>query len=522
MSEASEETEDLDAIYRAIPRWSRPGPQRSELERLALHLGRAGVADLANQLQDLTPAEQVILAHHPRFALRPNQQLPIDDPNIRVIWASCGRGWGKGHAMSGAFVMEAMADPDARMALIAPSLPLAKNTNIWGPSGVLKLCPPWFTPRVSKGDRMLYFPNGAQLHWISGGTPDKIRGGQYSFTGLDELVAFERQTAVEALDEAFRTLRHVTPRMLELGLPARLMIATTPMPSEIFAALIRMRPAKMVIIRGSTLENHQLDADYLAMARRMMKTAKGRLEYGGVLRFGDVMGRPVFDGIDLERLRKQAPEERYDLISVTWDPVTGDPSLSERRAKRRDQHGLAVVGYRAVLVPVPDSEQPALPVKVLKADILHTEAHKAAESPSAVAERVVALAKSYGARGKRTLICYETNAGGKFVGSAIKQHDKKAQIWAFRTKTTKTDRALAVQPFMELEDVALVGAQPKLEAQIKAFVPGGSTNHAVDDVLDAVLLDLCNHLVPKSQARQEKKDPEGDASAEPDDADGEE
>src|SRR5690606_31195395 len=144
--------------------------------------------------------EVVTLAYHPRFSLRPNQRFPIDDPDIRVIWACCGRGWGKGHATSGALREEAIADPDARMAIIAPSLRRAKNTNIWGPSGILTLCPPWFYPRISKGDRKLYFPNGAELHWISGGTPDKIRGGQYSLIALDELVAFERQTAVEALN----------------------------------------------------------------------------------------------------------------------------------------------------------------------------------------------------------------------------------------------------------------------------------------------------------------------------------
>src|SRR5690606_22838013 len=96
----------------------------------------------------------------------------------------------------------------------------------------------------------------------------------------------------------------------------------------------------------------------------------------------------IFGDIDLDALRLDGPADRYDLVSVTWDPVTGDPSTSEKKAKRRDKHGISVVGYRT-------EEDPETKDPILKADILHTESHKAEESPSDVAERVVALWKSY-------------------------------------------------------------------------------------------------------------------------------
>lgn len=499
------------AAYDSAPRWKHEDTDpRSTLERLADHVGIHAVGNLKHHLGDLTDTELLLLSGHPWYTLRPNQRLPINEPTYRVYLLFPGRGWGKSHTVSSLIITEAMADPHARIGVVGPSLPVVKDVTLNGPSGILALCPPWFMPRVSKGERTLYFPNGAQCKWVSSTSPDKLRGSQFSILFLEELVAWDRATALDALDECFRTLRHKTPRMVKMGLPTRLICATTPKPAYAFTHLLKLAgDSGLAVVNGSTLENaRNLDPAYIAHVKRTIHTTQGQQEFLGILSFADMTGRKVFDGWDIDATRASAPKEAYRLIHLVWDPVTGDSTKSAKGNRKRDNHGLAVVGYYTTTETVDEKQ-----VDVWHADILHTEEHKASESPSDVAKRLIDLAKAYAPRAEKyssgrpkLSIEYESNAGGTFVGNAIRQHDQTTPVNSFRTKESKTDRALAIQPLAEIGTVHIVGKQPKLEKQIRAFAYGGSTAHAVDDCLDAVMLSLVRFLIPRSKGLLKEKE----------------
>ena len=488
-----EESDDLQALLDAIPRWKPPvSDPVSPLTRLATFLGRDNLTRAQKDL-NLTPIETMVLTHHPEFSARPSQLFPINDPNVRVIWASCGRGWGKGWASSCTIVREALEDPEARIAILAPNLPAAKKTNIWGPSGVLALCPPWFQPEINKSDRVLTFPNGATLHWLSGADPEKLRGGQFSLLILDELVAIPDGVVVDTLREAFTTLRHVTPRMTELGIPARLVIASTPKPSTAFLELLRRKEEGMVIIEGSTLENKRLDKANRRMAKRLKNTGMGRLEYEGKLSFG-MLGKPVFASVDWDRTRKSEARDDYERIVVMWDPATGDTTST--KSKRRDKHGICVVGLYQ------DDRE------LYHADILASMGVDVSVAPDVVAKQIIDLAEAWQDSSEDVSIMAERNAGGSLVKTVFKQHGTEIPVRTFRTKEGKTDRAWKVQPLAEAGFIHLTGRQKTLEKQIKSFRPGGSKNIAADDVLDAMLLALEKTIVRHSAGQLAANDNE--------------
>lgn len=499
---------DPQAAYDSAPRWVHEDTDpRSTLERLADHVGIHAVGNLKHHLADLTDTELLLLSGHPWYTLRPNQRLPIDEPGYRVFLCFPGRGWGKTHTVSSLVIAEAMADPHSRTAIIGPSLPVVVDVSLNGPSGILALCPPWFLPRVSKGERTLYWPNGATTKWISATAPDKLRGSQFSALFLEELVAWDRSTVIDALEECFRVLRHKTPRMIKQGLSARMICATTPKPTFAFLKLLELAgPNGLIVVNGDSRENRRnLDPAYADYIDRAVKTEQGRQEFLGILSFADLSGKKIFDKWDIDATRTAAPRDSYAYIDVMHDPVTGDPEKSKPGNKKRDCHGIAVVGYFPQLEPIdaPPREQRA----IWYAHILHSESMKASESPSDVAKRVTDLAKAYSQRAEKYLsgkpklaISAETNAGGKYIVNALRQHDQATPINSFRTKESKTDRALAIQPLTELKYVSIVGKQPKLEKQIRALSYGGpSTAHGADDVVDAVLLSLTRILLPKAK-----------------------
>lgn len=475
---------NLQEILDGVPRFLAKG-RKSQLERLAQALGQAGIADMQRRLA-LSGPEILLLCRHPRFSLRPSQRFPLSEPGWKTLFVSAGRGFGKSHAASCAALEEAERDPSARIALVAPNLPMAKATNIWGPSGILALAPPWFTPEVFKGDRKLVFPNGAELTWVSASNPDKIRGGNFSLIIADELVAWDANTACEALDECYRTLRLVTPDLRRRGLGARLIITTTPRPSAVFAHLLETQAGLgLRMLTGSTFENaRNLDKSYLAYVRRQFHTATGQIEFAGKLSFADLGLRPTFSEWDIDATRIEEPRERYTLIEVSWDPASGEAKGPD---KRRDKHGVVVVGYYK------DEEGVTL------ADVLVSEEYDVKDhQPSDVAKRCVELSRGWEPHADRSVVAVEINAAGSFARSTIRSHDKRIRIRTYRSKSSKQQRTEAVAPLGAAGMIHILGRQPILERQIKRFAGNGTTAKGSDDAVDAMCLTMVKHLVKRA------------------------
>lgn len=109
---------------------------------------------------------------------RPSQAPPPGDWRIWLILA--GRGFGK--TRTGAQWVQDIAEstPDARIALVAATLPEARAVMVEGESGLLSVGAPWRRATFEPSLRRLVWRNGAQATLYSAAEPESLRGPQHS------------------------------------------------------------------------------------------------------------------------------------------------------------------------------------------------------------------------------------------------------------------------------------------------------------------------------------------------------
>ena len=106
-------------------------------------------------------------------------QLPPE--NAWSIWLIlAGRGFGKTRAGAEWVRAVAEADPAARIALVAASLPEARSVMVEGASGLLAIAPRGKRPKFEPSRRRLVWPSGAQAMLYTAGEPESLRGPQHS------------------------------------------------------------------------------------------------------------------------------------------------------------------------------------------------------------------------------------------------------------------------------------------------------------------------------------------------------
>ena len=476
----------LKAILDKVPRLTPEGKE-STLELLAVKVGTdRSIADLLKP----DAAEAMALAYHPKYSLRPIQRIDLDNAPTRTVWASMGRGAGKTHAMSSDIIMSAMDDPNMRAILVAPTLRLARLTNIEGPSGIITLSPPWFKPEYRKSDRVLIFPNGARLEWHgSDALDDKLRGTNASRAYLDEPVSYNPNTAAEALNEVYRVLRVQTPRMERLGIPVKVLICSTPKPSAVFGHLLETQGSDLSIINGTPRDNwRNLEPSYLAYLESIKNTPQGLMEYWGILSFDSMIGAPVFQAGIFSKHRAKEPRERYDRIIVSIDPATSDPSASQGKDKRRDKTGLCVVGLWK-------NDK-----GVVNADILVSESFSRDQGPDAWGKRAAELHAAWAPHADRCSILADITGGaGVLVRSQIRKYTQAPYKPLNLRGATKLARLEAVSSMFSAGLIRLVGRHPALEAQLSRFTTEVGT-HGADDLADAAAIPCFRYVVRKSKA----------------------
>lgn len=426
----------------------------------------------------LTPAEVEALYYDAQAHLRPVQRLPSS--GWRTAFMCMGRGSGKTHAGSAAILGECMADAEAKVVLVAPTYKLAESTNVLGPSGILALCPPWFRPQVKKGNSQLLFPNGAEVTWMHAQKADHFRGKAASLLVADEVVAWDKDPE-EVYRECRAILRHQTRRMKALGMPARMIITTTPAPLPIFRRILEDRDG-LIIACSTTMENASggLDPSYVAMARRMAATVEGRREFLGELSFGDMDAR-VFARVDFNATRVATAPEQFDTILIGVDPATGEK-------KGADATGVVVIGLR--------KEEDGCVHAYVLADL-------SGRYPVASdwARKVVAAYHAWKPLAKAIRIVAESNTGGNLVKDCIRQADRNVSITTHRARNSKVERAIPVASLWEAGLVHFVGHNCRdLEKQLGGFT-GAAGGHARDDRVDALCLPLWLYQVPHRQNR---------------------
>ncbi|EPX62538.1 putative large terminase [Cystobacter fuscus DSM 2262] len=431
----------------------------------------------------MSPAEVLAWHYDPTLWRRPVQSPPSG------VWRTWfllgGRGAGKTYAGSIAVIEEAQADPEARILIVGPTDSEIRKTQLEGPSGILSLAPPWFRPVHRRSKRTLDFPNGAKAFYVPAQNPDKLRGYNVSVVWADEIVAWKKSPE-EVYRECRRVARIQTSRMRAQGLPARLIITTTPNPNPLFREILSDRDG-LVLACSSTFDNAaNLDGKYIAYARRLQNTTIGRREFHGELLFLEdacLYGKVDWNASRVESVEAIAPREGkplFDKLVVSVDPATGEK-------KDSDLHGIVVEGIRE------------------EADgLLHTyvlqDASLRSPEPTTWAQAAVdALHRwEHLAPKRKAFIFAETNTGGSLVKNVIRSVDGKVKVKGMRAMQSKAERAAPVSAMAEARLVHMVGKHHRLEEQLAKFT-GQDGGHGRDDRADAFAWPIYLYVCPKRQ-----------------------
>ncbi len=183
---------------------------------------------------------------HPRA--RPAQRPPEGD--WRTWLMLMGRAAGK--TRTGAEWVRSLvaAGAGARIALVAPTAADARDVMVEGESGILAISPPWDRPLYEPSKRRLTWRNGAVATTFSADEPERLRGPQHTAAWCDELGSWRRPDAYSNLLLGLR-----------LGDRPRVLVTTTPKPSDLVRGLVDDPRTKLV--RGTTYDNREhLAADY--------------------------------------------------------------------------------------------------------------------------------------------------------------------------------------------------------------------------------------------------------------------
>lgn len=219
-----------------------------------------------------------------------DHQLAPADPNWKLWVLLMGRGSGKTRTAVETVRDEIYAGRAGRICLLGQGADDVRDVMVEGESGFLATAPSWFRPTWQPSRGVMEWPNGAIAHVYSAEDPEALRGPQFDFAWIDEIMAFK----AEARSKAESNLRFG----LRLGLNPRRMYTTTPIPHKWIRDLVKKiqeqevlpdgRMSKgMYITRGSTYLNAEnLPESFLESLKDDFEgTRLGRQEL-----FGEILG----------------------------------------------------------------------------------------------------------------------------------------------------------------------------------------------------------------------------------------
>lgn len=384
---------------------------------------------------------------------RPEQLPPKGDWRTWLILA--GRGWGKTRTGAEWVREKAEANPNIRIALVAPTAGDARDVMIEGESGIMNICPPDKRPVYEPSKRRVTWPNGAQATAYSADEPERLRGPQHHCAWADELGAwFYIQNAFDMLQMGLR-----------LGDLPQLAITTTPKPFKLLRELMLSRST--VLTKGSTFDNAPNLAEQFiqAVKEKYDGTRLGRQElYAEILDDNPgALWQP--SNIDLYRV-KECP----DLVRIV---VAVDPAVTSHEGS--DETGIVVAGKDL------DGNGYILADKTCRL------------SPDGWAR--VAVDSFHGYAADR--IVAEVNNGGDLVESTIRTVDPLISFDPVRASRGKAKRAEPVAALYEQGKIHHVGIFKELEDQMCRFTPEMKDS---PDRADALVWALTHLFLGESQA----------------------
>lgn len=379
-------------------------------------------AALGKESQPL-PGEEV------RFdGLRSPAQTPPETDWL--IWLFLG-GRGAGKTRAGAeWVREQARDPEARIALVAPTFNDVREVMIEGVSGLRRIGPPEECPRYEASRHRLVWPNGAIAYGFSAEDPDGLRGPQFSAGWGDEYASWnEPQRALDTLRMGLR-----------VGDSPRLLLTTTPRPITALKRLVK-QSGVAVTHQPTSANAHNLAEGFLdAMQASYGASALGRQELEGLL-----IDDPPGALWQRDQVEACGMDEIPDLgrIIVAVDPPVTAGATS-------DECGIIIAGREA---DNPDRV-------VVLADMSFGPAR-----PADWAQRV---ADGFALHQADAVIA-EANQGGDMVRSVLRTADPGLPVKLVRASRGKHVRAEPVAALYSAGRVRHAGRFPALADQMCAF-----------------------------------------------------
>ncbi len=393
----------------------------------------AAEPDRLKMLRELSQEEAHELRHHWRVWARAKQLPPTRDWRLWLIMA--GRGFGKTRAGAEWIRAIAVADPQARIALVAASLAEARAVMVEGESGLIAVTPPELTPTFEPSLRRLTWPNGAQATLYSAYEPESLRGPQHSHAWCDEVAKWDNagERAMRCWDNLLMGLR--------LGEAPRILATTTPRAVPLLKRLTAAEDT--AITHGSTEDNlDNLPERYVTDIRREYgKSLLGRQELDGEL-IGDAEGA-LWTRAMLEAAREAAAISPLVRVVVAVDP----PASSGGDACGIVVCALGEDGIARVLADA-SLEKP---------------------SPERWARKVAVTAQAWSA----DRVVAEANQGGAMVASVLRAADIALPIKLVHASRGKVARAEPVAALYEAGRVRHAGTFPKLEDELCGLISGG-------------------------------------------------
>lgn len=414
---------------------------------------------------DWTPQQKRIflnaLKYNWEYWARPDQRLPSLDLPWKVWMILSGRGWGKTRTGAEAIKKLMLDNPGCRIGIIGMTAGAVRDTCYEGESGLLSVIPAEMYDRKNGGKYnrslgQLTLSNGSMAFSFSGSDPEKLRGFQSNYLWMDELCAFSY--AQEAWDMAMMGLR--------LGKNPRIIITTTPKPSDLIVELVRRgreEPDNVILTTGSTFDNaaNLPESTLQELRNRYEGTTMGRQELYAELILDDpgaLWKRALIEETRIDPFK-------FDVNKMVKIVVAIDPSMSSV-TERESETGMIIAGVddrgHAYIIDDASSLRP---------------------SPDAWS--TLAIAKYHEYRANR--IVAEVNQGYDLVTNLLNTKDDKVPVKkVYATRGGKFLRAEPVAALYEQKKIHHVGLHSKLEDQMTQWVPGKPSPDRLDAMVWAI------------------------------------
>lgn len=389
-------------------------------------------------LATLTDAQQAALLDDWRgFLARPDQIAPEGDWDIWIALA--GRGWGK--TETGAQWIKEQVEAGAQMiALVAETQKDLEEVMV---RRLLSICP---DATVRYKPVRVTWPNGATAYGYNGTEPNQLRGPEFDTAWVDELAKY--RYARETWD------------MLQFGMRRgshpRVLVTTTPRPTEIIKAIVAGQEGRVHVTKGKTSDNRSnLAASFLEkIEKRYAGTRLGRQELNAEI-LGDLPGA-LWSQSTLDTYRENTAPELGRIV------VALDPAVTSH--EESDEHGIIVAGAKDQTGYV-----------IGDASIAGT--------PLDWARTVAMLYHKHGA----DAVVVEVNNGGDMIAHTLRGVAPDLNIVEVRATRGKHVRAEPIAALYEQGRIRHVGQYPALENQMTQMTNEGYQGDGSPDRVDALV-----------------------------------